>query len=147
MEQRISLVTLGVEDVAASRRFYERLGWRASGPSHDGVAFFQAGGMVLSLYGRADLAADAGIEAPARTGGESPAFTGVALAHNVRRREEVAPLLDAAEAAGGRIVRPARDAPWGGHSGYFADPDGHLWEVAWNPHFPLAADGAVTLPG
>jgi catechol 2,3-dioxygenase-like lactoylglutathione lyase family enzyme len=148
MEQRISLVTLGVEDVAASRRFYERLGWRASGPGGDGVAFFQAGGMILSLYGRAELAADAGLGAPTpRAGAESPAFAGVALAHNVRSREEVAPLLRAAEAAGGRIVRPARDAFWGGHSGYFADPDGHLWEVAWNPHFPVAADGAVTLPG
>ncbi|PWC43520.1 VOC family protein [Azospirillum sp. TSO22-1] len=140
MEPRLSLVTLGVADVARSRAFYERLGFVASPASQDSVAFFPAGGVVLALYGRDALAEDAHL--PAAGSG----FGGITLAHNVRRREDVAAVLAEAEAAGGRILKPAQDVFWGGHSGYFADPDGHPWEVAWNPFFPLAADGRIELP-
>ena len=143
MEQRLSLVTLGVADLARSRRFYEEgLGWRASGASTDEVAFFQLGGIALALWGRAELAADAGLPAP----GPGDGFGGVALAHNVHRHEEVDAVLARARAAGGRSLRPAADTAWGGYTGYFADPDGHLWEVAWNPFFALDADGALRLP-
>ncbi len=141
MEQRLSLVTLGVADVAASRAFYERLGWTASAASQEGIAFFKAGGAVLALYGRRALAEDARLpDAPA--GG----FGGIALAHNVRSREEVDTVLAAAVTAGGRLLAPAEEAFWGGYSGYFADPDGYPWEVAWNPGFPLAEDGSIELP-
>ena len=142
MEQRLSLVTLGVADLARSRRFYERMGWAASGTSVDGVVcFFQAGGMALALYGRAAQAADAGIE-PAEGGG----FEGIALAQNVRDKEAVDAILGEAASAGGRILRPGGPAEWGGYVGYFADPDGHLWEIAWNPHFAILADGSLKLP-
>ncbi len=141
MEPRISLITLGVADVEASRRFYERLGWRASKAGVAGeAAFFQAGGMALGLYGRRALAADA------RVADTEPGFGGVALAHNVRDKATVDRVLAEAATAGGRILKPAEDAFWGGYSGYFADPDGHLWEIALNPHFALAADGALSLP-
>lgn len=140
MEQRVSLVTLGVADVARSRRFYEQLGWRASSASVESTVFFQLGGIALALYGRAALAQDAGLP------GEGGGFGGVALAHNVRTREEVDTVLDLARRAGARILKPAEDAFWGGYSGYFADPDGHPWEVAWNPHFPLGDDGGLRLP-
>ena len=143
MEQRLSLVTLGVADLARSRRFYEEgLGWRASGASTDEVAFFQLGGIALALWGREALAEDARLPDPGPGGG----FGGVALAHNVRTREEVDAVLARARAAGGRVLRPGEDASWGGYTGYFADPDGHLWEVAWNPHFALREDGALQLP-
>lgn len=141
MEQRMTLVTLGVADLAHSRRFYESgLGWTASGASTPEVVFFQLGGVALALYGRAALAAEAGLTAPDGTP------SGAALAHNVRSRAEVDAVLDEAAAAGGRLLKPGREQPWGGYAGYFADPDGHLWEVAWNPHFPLDADGKVHLP-
>jgi len=140
MEPRLSLVTLGVADMARARAFYEALGFHASSASQESVTFFQIGAMALSLYGRAELAADAGVP------GEAGGFSGITLAHNVRTRAEVAAVLAEAEAAGGRIIKPAQDVFWGGHSGYFADPDGHLWEVAWNPFFEIAADGALKLP-
>jgi uncharacterized protein len=140
LEQRISLITLGVADLERSRVFYERLGWKRSMPSAEGVVFFQAGGMVLSLFPRDDLAKDAQISA-AGTG-----FGGIALAYNARSRDEVDAVLAEAEAAGGKVVKPAQDAFWGGYSGYFADPDGFLWEVAWNPSFAIAADGSIKLP-
>ncbi|HLY56406.1 MAG TPA: VOC family protein [Stellaceae bacterium] len=140
MEQRISLVTLGVRDLDRSRAFYERLGWTRSLRAAEGVAFFQAGGMALSLYPRADLARDAGVPS------EGTGFAGVTLAFNARSRPEVDAVLREAEDAGGRIVKPAADAFWGGYSGYFSDPDGHLWEVAWNPGFAIAADGSIVLP-
>lgn len=140
MEQRLSLVTLGVRDVARSRRFYEALGWRAAPFPGDEVAFFQLGGIGLSLFGRAALAADAGVA------DDASGFSGVTLAHNCRDKASVDALLSHALACGGRVLKPAQDAVWGGYSGYFADPDGHLWEVAWNPFFPLAEDGAITLP-
>ncbi|HEX4508142.1 MAG TPA: VOC family protein [Alphaproteobacteria bacterium] len=139
MEPRISLVTLGVADMARARRFYEALGWCASGPS-EGVTFFQAGGMILSLYGRKALAEDARLPA----GGSG--FGGITLAYNVRERADVDKVLDEARAAGAAILKPAEEAFWGGYSGYFADPDGHPWEVAWNPGFTILEDGSVRLP-
>ncbi len=141
MEQRLSLVTLGVADLARSRRFYEEgLGWRASGASAESVVFFQLGGVALALWGREALAEDA------RLPGPGSGFGDIALAHNVRTREEVDTVLARAQAAGGRILKPAEDAVWGGYTGYFADPGGHLWEVAWNPHFTLRDDGSLQLP-
>lgn len=141
MTPRLTLVTLGVADVARARRFYEALGFKASSASQDEVAFLQmAGGVALSLFGRASLAEDAGV-ADAPTG-----FSAITLAHNVATPAEVAQVLEEAARAGGRVVRPASDAFWGGRTGYFSDPDGHLWEVAWNPHFPLDASGGLVLP-
>lgn len=138
MEQRISLITLGVADVDRSRRFYEALGW--SGTSPDGeVWFFQAGGMVVALWSRALLAADSAVDDPGGWGG-------VTLAHNVRSPEEVDAVLEEARAAGASIARPGGATPWGGWSGIFHDPDGHAWEVAHNPAWRLAGDGTVTLP-
>jgi len=141
MEQRLNIVTLGVRDVPASRAFYERLGWKASSVGAPAIAFFQCGGTILALYGKADLAKDAGL--PAEGGG----FGGVTLAQNVRGKAEVDAVLAGAQKAGGRILAPAEDKFWGGYSGYFADPDGYPWEVAWNPGFTLGDDGSVVLPG
>jgi uncharacterized glyoxalase superfamily protein PhnB len=140
MEPRLSLVTLGVSDLGRSRRFYARMGWTESAASQDSVAFFQAGGVVLGLWDAAALAADSGLDFQ-----PLPTFRGVALAHNVRDKAEVATVLDQAREAGATILVPARDVFWGGHSGCFADPDGHVWEVAWNPFFPLDADGIIRL--
>jgi predicted lactoylglutathione lyase len=141
MEQRLSLITLAVADVRASRAFYERLGWKASSAfGGDDVAFFQLGGIVLSVYGRAHLAKDAGLP-PEGTG-----FGGIALAQNVRRKQQVDVVLAEAERAGGRIIAKAEEKFWGGYSGYFADPDGHPWEVAWNPGFTLTDDGRLIAP-
>jgi predicted lactoylglutathione lyase len=139
MEPRISLITLGVADIARARRFYETLGFTASAASNEHVAFFQAGGTALGLYGREALAEDAHV----KNGG---GFGGITLGHNVRERVDVDRVLAEAHAAGGAILKPAQDVFWGGYSGYFADPDGHAWEVAWNPHFPLAEDGTLALP-
>jgi predicted lactoylglutathione lyase len=141
MEQRLSLITLGVADVRASRAFYERMGWKASSAGGDDVAFFQLGGVVLSVYGREHLARDAGLPP------EGSGFGGIALAHNVRSKGEVDALLTEAEKAGGRVISKAEDKFWGGYSGYFADPDGHPWEVAWNPGFTLTEDGRLVVPG
>ncbi|HEY0832834.1 MAG TPA: VOC family protein [Azospirillum sp.] len=140
MQPRLSLITLGVADVARSRAFYERLGFTASGASNPNVTFFQAGSTVLALFGWDSLAHDATV--PEQGSG----FRGVTLAHNVATKDEVAAVLADAVAAGATLVKPAQDVFWGGHSGYFADPDGHLWEIAWNPFFPLDANGNVTLP-
>lgn len=129
MEARLSLITLGVEDLARARSFYTALGFPLRPESTDTVVFLQLNGLWLSLYPHTALAEDVGC-APQGAG-----FRGITLAHNVRTKEEVARVLTQAEAAGGRLVKPAQDVFWGGHSGYFADPDGHLWEVAWNPHF------------
>jgi len=141
MQPRLSLVTLGVADVARSRAFYERLGFVASSASNPNVTFFQAGGTVLALFGWSALAQDATV--PEQGSG----FRGVTLAHNVATKDEVAAVLAEAVAAGATLVKPAQDVFWGGHCGYFADPDGHLWEVAWNPFAPLDGNGNVTLPG
>ncbi|MGE5176145.1 MAG: VOC family protein [Hyphomicrobiales bacterium] len=139
MEQRISLVTLGVGDLARSRRFYEDgLGWKAHF-ANEGVVFFAMNGTVLCLYPRAELLADAKL-----TGTETRPG-GIALGHNLRSREEVDALLAKAKGAGARILKPAEETFWGGYSGYFADPDGHPWEVAWNPHWTIADDGSIRL--
>ena len=140
MEQRVSLITLGVADLERSREFYERLGWRRSMTKAEGVMFFQTGGMALALYPRRELAKDANV-APDGYG-----FSGIALAYNSRTREEVDLVLAQAEAAGAKLLKPAQEAFWGGYSGYFADPDGFLWEVAWNPSFRIAEDGSVRIP-
>ena len=143
MEQRLSIVTLGVADVAASTAFYQHLGWQPSeANSNDAITFFQAGGLIFALYGRAALAKDIGVEAD-----DSGTFFGITLAFNTRNRAEVDSVLKEAEAAGATIVKSAEDASWGGYSGYFRDPDGHLWEIAWNPFFPIAEDGTITLSG
>jgi predicted lactoylglutathione lyase len=130
MEQRISLVTLGVEDLARARAFYEALGWRNAQQPDDEVAFYQAGGIVFGLW-----AALGGHGAP-----------GVELAHNVRSPQDVDDLLAAVVRAGGTIRRPAARADWGGYTGAFADPEGYVWEVAHNPDWVLADDGSVRLP-
>ena len=143
MDPRISLITLGVADVATARAFYERLGFRALSASNEHVVFFQAGSLALGLYSRASLAEDAHLPAAAATPGT---FGGITLAYNARTREEVDGVLAAALEAGARLLKPAQDVFWGGYSGYFADPDGHPWEVAWNPFFPIAPDGALRLP-
>lgn len=140
MQPRVSFVTLGVDDVGRSRQFYEALGFKASPASQDAVAFFDAGGIVLSLFGRAALAEDVGV----RVG--EPGFSGISLAHNVNSESEVDQVLGEAVAAGAKLLKPGQKAFWGGYSGYFADPDGHLWEVAYNPFMPLDANGRVTLP-
>jgi uncharacterized protein len=138
MEQRLSVVTLGVADLERARRFYEALGWQR-GNSHAEVVFFQLNGMVLSLWGRRELAADAGLA-------ERPdGFGGIVLAYNARGRDEVESVLAEAERAGARILKPAQEAFWGGYYGHFADPDGHVWEVAWNPEWELSASGDVRL--
>ena len=140
MDQRISLITLGVSDLERARAFYERLGWKRAFFAAEGVAFFQAGGMALALYPRRDLAKDAGVDE------KGSGFAAVELALNVRSKAEVDAVMAEAEAAGARITMPARDAFWGGYTGHFADPEGFIWEVAWNPGFKLTEDGSVILP-
>ncbi len=143
MEPRLSLLTLGVTDFDRALRFYrDGLGFPVSSASQGDVAFFRTGGIVLAIYPREKLAEDATVPDDGKVG----AFSGIAVAHNVREKPEVAKILALAAASGGKIIKPAQDVFWGGHSGYFADPDGHLWEVAWNPGFPIAADGSLTLP-
>jgi catechol 2,3-dioxygenase-like lactoylglutathione lyase family enzyme len=139
MEQRVSLVTLGVADLAAARRFYEALGWRSTTDPALDVAFFQAGGMVLALWSRASLAEDSVTE-------DNGGWGGVTLAYNVRSPEEVDSVLEEARAAGATIARDGATTFWGGYSGVFHDPDGHPWEVAHNPGWTLRADGSIALP-
>ena len=129
MEQRISLVTLGVTDLPRARAFYEALGWQGASQPDDEICFFQAGGMVFGLW--------------TKLGGHGA--PGIELAHNVRSPEDVTALLAAAKRAGGSIVRPATATDWGGFSGAFADPDGYVWEVAHNPDWAIAADGTIQL--
>lgn len=139
MEQRLTLITLGVADLERAIGFYRALGWEPHPGSVAGeVAFFQAGGMALALWSRASLAEDSCVE---DTGG----WGGVALAHNVRSNAEVDAVLADAERAGARIGRAGAPTPWGGYSGVFIDPEGHPWEVAWNPGWRLDASGAVHL--
>jgi catechol 2,3-dioxygenase-like lactoylglutathione lyase family enzyme len=139
VEQRISLVTLGVADLARARAFYERLGWR--GQEVEETVFFQAGGLALVLWQRDKVAADAGVDDRGTDG-----FGGMTLAHNVRSRAEVDRALDGAAGAGARIIQAARETSYGGYAGFFTDPDGHVWEIAYNPGFPLDRDGAITIP-
>jgi hypothetical protein len=138
MEQRVSLVTLGVSDLARARAFYEALGWRTNAKPDDGVVFFQAGGTIVALWGRAELAEDSGVL-------DSGGWGGITLAHNVRSPAEVDAVVAEAEAAGATVTRPGAATFWGGYSGAFTDPDGHAWEVAHNPHWTLAEDGSVSL--
>jgi uncharacterized protein len=140
MEQCVSIVTLGVADLTRSREFYERLGWRRSMANTKGIVFFQTPGMAFALYPRQELAKDAKV-APAGQG-----FGGIALAYNARNRAEVDSVLAEAVAAGAILLKPAQAAFWGGYSGYFSDPDGFLWEVAWNPSFSIAEDGSIRIP-
>jgi catechol 2,3-dioxygenase-like lactoylglutathione lyase family enzyme len=138
VEQRLSAITIGVSDLARSRKFYEDgLGWKI-GLAPDGVAFYQMNGFVVSLFPLPDLQADARVSTPLGIGG-------IALAHNVQSREQVDATLAQAERAGATILKPGIEAEWGGYSGYFADPDGHGWEVAWNPGWPIHDDGTTTL--
>lgn len=140
MEPRISLVTLAVDDLDRAVRFYEAMGLKRNMNITEGVAFFQMGGLVLGLWGREQLATDSGVGA-SKGGG-----TGVSLAYNTRSEIEVDEVLANAERAGGRIIKAAQRAFWGGWYGYFADTEGHLWEVAHNPDFPIAEDGSISLP-
>jgi hypothetical protein len=137
---RISLVTLGVRDVGQAAVFYERLGLIRSSAGNDSVAFFQLGPAVLGLFGREALAEDAQA-GPLWTGNG-----GVTLAYNVASPEQVDRAMARAEAAGATVLKPAQQAFWGGYHGYIADPDGHVWEIAHNPFFPLTEDGAIVLP-
>ncbi len=137
MEQRLSLVTLGVSDLDRAREFYERLGWRPTGPTRD-VVFFQTGGMVVGLWGRAELAQDTGVT-------DGGGWGGITLAHNLRSPDEVDALLGEVEAAGGTIRRSGTATEWGGYSGLFADLDGHCWEVAHNPFWTITDDGRTLL--
>jgi predicted lactoylglutathione lyase len=139
MDQRLSLVTLGVADVGRARRFYEALGW--VGQEVEETVFFQAGGMAVVLWGREKLAADSGIDDGATDG-----FGGVALAQNVRSRAEVDDVLAAARQAGAEVTREPAETFYGGYAGCFTDLDGHVWEIAHNPGFTLEADGSLTLP-
>jgi catechol 2,3-dioxygenase-like lactoylglutathione lyase family enzyme len=138
VDQRISLITLGVADVGRARAFYEALGWRTRADPEDDVVFFQAGGSILALWGRDQLAADTVAE-------DAGGWGGVTLAHNVRSPAEVDAVLAEAEAAGATIARPGAETFWGGYSGVFVDPDGHPWEVAHNPHWTVHEDGSVSL--
>jgi predicted lactoylglutathione lyase len=140
MEQRISLITLGVSDLQRSREFYERLGWKHTNAKADDIVFFQAGGMALALYPRVELAKDAKVSP------DGYGFCGITLAYNARTRDEVDSVLSQAEAAGARVLKPAQETLWGGYDAYFSDPDGFLWEVAWNPFFPIADDGSIRIP-
>ena len=138
VEQRVSLITLGVTDLGRARAFYERLGWSTRAAPEDDVVFFQAGGLIVALWGRDELAADSGV----RDGG---GWGGVTLAYNVGSPADVDATIAEAEAAGATIPRHGAETFWGGYSGVFVDPDGHPWEVAHNPHWTLGADGSVAL--
>ncbi|MGI9424343.1 MAG: VOC family protein [Hyphomicrobiaceae bacterium] len=140
LPQRLTMVTLGVANVPASRKFYEGLGFRCAGFDSDTVAFFDMNGVVFGLFGEKALAEDAAV-AHDRQG-----FRGVALAINLESEAAVDAALEFAVANGAELKKPAEKVFWGGYSGYFADPDGHLWEIAYNPGFALNADGHMQLP-
>jgi predicted lactoylglutathione lyase len=137
----LSLVTLGVADLARSIQFYEALGFRRKAKSAEGVGFFQAGTCAFAVWPLDELAKDANARVD-----QPPQFRGVALAWNCRSKSEVDAAIEKARAVGGSVPKPPHTTPWGGYAGYFADPDGHLWEVAHNPGFPLTPDGRLTLP-
>jgi len=141
MEPRLTLITLGVDDLDRAIAFYrDVVGWTPASVVEGDVAFFDLGGIVLALWGRADLAADIGTTV-ARDGSE-----GMALAYNARSREEVDAIFATLGERGASIVKPPVETDWGGYSGYFADPDGHHWEVAWNPFWPIREDGRIDFP-
>jgi catechol 2,3-dioxygenase-like lactoylglutathione lyase family enzyme len=140
MEQRVSLITIAVRDLPRSRRFYESgLGWKPSF-RNDEIAFYQIGGAVFGLFQLANFLADT------QLGPDTVKIGAVALAHNVRSQQEVDAVMGEAALAGARVLKPARETPWGGYSGYFADPDGQPWEVAFNPGWPLREDGTIAIP-
>jgi uncharacterized protein len=138
MDQRVSLITLGVADLPRARTFYEALGWSTNAAPEDDVVFFQAGCMIVALWGREQLAADSGVE-------DRGGWGGITLAHNVRSPDEVDAVISQARAAGARIAREPAETFWGGYSGAFADLDGHPWEVAHNPRWTVREDGSVEL--
>ena len=141
MDQRMSLITLGVGDVERARAFYEAMGWSADGEAGEGderVVFFQAGCMIVALWSRAKLAEDSGVE-------DSPGWGGVTPAYNCRSPEEVDAVIEEARAAGATIPRAGAETFWGGYSGIFVDPDGHPWEVAHNPRWTVHEDGSTTM--
>ena len=138
MDQRMSLITLGVSDLPRARAFYEALGWHTNAGPDDDVVFFQAGGMVVALWDRARLAEDSGVE-------DSGGWGGITLAYNTRSPAEVDAVIEEARSAGGTIPREPAETFWGGYSGMFCDPDGHPWEVAHNPNWEIGDDGAVTI--
>jgi uncharacterized protein len=138
VQQRLSLVTLGVSDLAGARAFYEALGWKTGAQPDADVVFFQAGGMIVALWDRAALAADSGVEDP---GG----YGGITLAHNVGSPGEVDAVIAEARQAGATIAREPAETFWGGYSGVFVDPGGHPWEVAHNPHWTIGQDGSIIL--
>jgi uncharacterized protein len=140
VKPRLTVVTLGVGDLARSRAFYEELGWRSDSREEIGVVFFPSGDMVLALWGREELAQDSAVS-------DSGGWGGVTLAHNVGSPDEVDRMISAAERAGATIARAPAQTFWGGYSGVFVDPDGHPWEVAHNPHWTLTPGGGVELPG
>jgi predicted lactoylglutathione lyase len=140
MEQRVSLITLGVTDVARARAFYEALGWTADAQPDAETVFFQAGGMVVGLWVRAKLAADSSVQDGGGWGGITPA-------HNVRSRQEVDAVIAQARDAGATIAREPAETFYGGYAGVFHDPDGHAWEIAHNPYWTLRSDGSVSLSG
>ncbi len=139
MEQRLSVLTLGVSDLQRARGFYEAIGWTTRAEPDDDVVFFQAGGMVVALWDRTRLAEDGAVE-------DSPGWGGVTLAHNVGSPAEVDSVIEEARAAGAKVGREPAETFWGGYSGAFIDPDGHPWEVAHNPRWTIEPDGAVALP-
>jgi catechol 2,3-dioxygenase-like lactoylglutathione lyase family enzyme len=138
MEQRVSLVTLGVRDLDRARAFYEALGWRTGAQPDDETIFFQAGGMILALWDRGKLAGDSAVE-------DSGGWGGITPAHNVRSPAEVDAVIEEARAAGATIAREPAESFWGGYTAVFIDPEGHPWEVAHNPHWEIADDGTVSL--
>ena len=139
MDQRLSLVTLGVTDLDRARAFYEALGWHTRAEPGADVVFFQAGGLIVALWDRAKLAEDSGVE-------DGGGWGGVTLAHNVRSSDEVDNVIEQARSAGANIAREPGETFWGGYSGLFIDPDGHPWEVAHNPRWTITTDGSVILP-
>lgn len=141
MRQKLTIITLGVRDLTKSREFYQDgLGWSPSKASEAGITFFDVGGIGLALFPLDELAKDAKVDAQ-RSG-----FSGITLAHNARSEEEVDEVLKKAEQAGAKIIKSAQKVFWGGYSGYFADPDGYLWEVAWNPFIDIDEKGALIFP-
>lgn len=138
--QRVTLITLGVEDIGRARAFYEALGW-VPAEAHDEVVFFQMHGAVLGLFGKTALAADQGRP------GAMLGTGAMTLAQNFATEAEVDAAFEAAVSAGAAPLKTPEKVFWGGYSGYYADPDGHVWEVAMNPYWPLGKDGSLTLPG
>lgn len=140
LDRRISIITLGVENIEVSTAFYKRLGWSRSSASQESVTFIQLKGTVLGLFSRADLARDANMD------DSRPGFSGISLAHNVSSPAGVDAVIKFAVSCGATLIKAPERVFWGGYSGYFADPDGHLWEVAHNPFFPMNGQGHIQLP-